>query len=57
MGKKKKKDVSKKLAPHAFSDECNCPLCIFTKSQAPGDAYDLENCPQWSSLKNKKDKK
>jgi len=26
--------------------DCNCPLCIFTKSQAPGQAYELADCPR-----------
>lgn len=30
--------------------DCNCPVCIFTQSQAPGQPYDLSKCPKYSSL-------
>ncbi len=28
-------------------DDCNCSTCVFTKSQAPGDPYDLDKCPKF----------
>ncbi len=38
--------------------EYNCPVCVFTKSQAPGNPYDLKDCPKYrsesSSIKNKR---
>lgn len=29
--------------------DCNCPVCIFTKSQAPGNPYDLKDCLKYNS--------
>ena len=26
--------------------DCNCPTCVFAKSQASGDPYDLKDCPK-----------
>ncbi|MCK5616454.1 hypothetical protein KAR91_82085 [Candidatus Pacearchaeota archaeon] len=50
---KKKKKKSKSVGP---KDDCNCPVCVFTKSQAPGNPYDLTSCPRWASGKKKKKK-
>ncbi len=29
--------------------DCDCPVCVFAKSQAPGDPYDLKDCPKCSA--------
>ena len=58
--KKKKKNKFESSGP---GDDCNCPVCIFSKSQAPGNPYDLKNCPKFKfdisagnkKIKNKKD--
>ena len=31
--------------------EYDCPVCVFTKSQAPGNPYDLRDCPKYNSRK------
>lgn len=49
---KKKKDKHKASRP---GKDCNCPVCVFSKSQAPGDSYDLKNCPKWNSKKSEGD--
>ncbi len=36
--------------------EYNCPVCVFTKSQAPGNPYDLKDCPKYKSEKTLKRK-
>ncbi|MCK5706459.1 MAG: hypothetical protein KAI43_02310 [Candidatus Aureabacteria bacterium] len=55
-----KKNKDNKHNPNAPGNDCKCPVCIFTKSQAPGNPYDLTNCPklkpQTSSKKNNKTK-
>jgi hypothetical protein len=57
MAKKKKNKKSKPQQPlHGPGDDCECPVCVFSKSQAPGDAYLLEKCPKWSSKKKSDDK-
>ncbi len=43
-----KKKKSNSVGP---GDACNCPVCIFAKSQAPGDPYDLKDCPKHNALK------
>lgn len=49
----KKKDKNKGFV--GPSDECNCPVCVFTKSQAPGNPYDVKDCPKYNaSNKNAK---
>jgi len=37
--------------------EHNCPVCVFTKSQAPGNPYDLKDCPKYNSGKAEETKK
>ncbi len=29
--------------------DCNCQICIFTKSQAPGNPYNIKDCPKYNS--------
>ncbi len=31
--------------------ECKCKVCIFSKSQAPGQPYDITQCPLWNKKK------
>ena len=31
--------------------EYNCSVCVFTKSQAPGNPYDLKDCPRYDPKK------
>lgn len=31
--------------------EYTCSVCVFTKSQAPGNPYDLKNCPKYNAIK------
>ncbi len=44
--KDESKDVKSKSTSAGPCEDCNCPTCIFAKSQAPGDPYDIENCPK-----------
>ncbi|MDD3374337.1 MAG: hypothetical protein PHY73_01265 [Candidatus Omnitrophica bacterium] len=37
------------------SDDCDCKICVFTKSHAPGDSYDVKKCPKYNIEKNKND--
>lgn len=36
--------------PSGPGPDCDCPVCVFSKSQAPGDPYDLKGCPKYQSL-------
>jgi ssDNA-binding Zn-finger/Zn-ribbon topoisomerase 1 len=48
--------ATNKLTTHTSNGpgvDCNCPVCIFAKSQAPGQAYDLTECPRCRSLLKK----
>ena len=36
--------------------ECKCQVCIFSKSQAPGQPYDITQCPLWKKEKMTKRK-
>lgn len=51
---------SKNIKTHLVGpgNDCNCPVCLFTKTQAPGNPYDLKYCPKCKSYDNikKKDK-
>lgn len=47
---KKKKTDQQHTPQHSVygpGDDCHCPVCVFSKSHAPGDAYDLEQCPKY----------
>jgi len=33
--------------------DCECPVCVFSKSQAPGDPYDLKDCPKCRPMKKR----
>ncbi|MDP8212483.1 MAG: hypothetical protein P9X22_04210 [Candidatus Zapsychrus exili] len=46
---KNKKKAS--FVPIGPCGEHNCPICIFTKSQAPGNPYDLKDCLKYNSRK------
>ena len=46
-----KKNKFKSIGP---GDDCNCPVCVFTKSQAPGNPYDLTDCPKYTPRKKLK---
>jgi hypothetical protein len=46
-----KMDHEHYVGPDEF---CNCPVCIFSKSQAPGNPYDLEQCPRYRASIRKK---
>ena len=50
--KEKNKKIESRLS--GPGDDCNCPVCIFTKSQAPGNPYDLKDCPRYNSSKSSK---
>ncbi|OGX08513.1 MAG: hypothetical protein A2Y03_01810 [Omnitrophica WOR_2 bacterium GWF2_38_59] len=56
-----KRNKKNKIKPIGPSDDCNCPVCVFTKSQAPGNPYDLKDCPKYNStnftIKNKEKKR
>lgn len=41
MPKKRKKPIN--VGPGA---DCYCAVCIFAKSHAPGEPYDLKKCPK-----------
>ncbi len=47
--KSKNKENSKKPMSVGPCGELNCPVCVFTKSQAPGNPYDLNDCPKYKS--------
>ncbi len=47
--KKKRKALS--VGP---SEDCNCAICVFTKSHAPGDSYDVKDCPKYNTKKPSK---
>jgi hypothetical protein len=51
---RQKNDKKKSVKPRGPGDDCTCPSCIFTKSHAPGDPYDLTKCPKYNSPKKKK---
>ena len=42
---------NKRLMDIGPCGEYNCPICIFTKSQAPGNPYDVSKCPKYNSGK------
>jgi len=53
--KKSKKNKKIEHFSNGPGVDCHCPVCIFTKSQAPGDSYDLNDCPKFrAENKNKK---
>ncbi len=49
-----KKNKKKKVESVRPDDSCNCPVCVFTKSQAPGDPYDLTKCPRCAPKERQK---
>lgn len=36
-----------------FDENCKCPVCLFTRSQAPGQPYDLKKCPKFNDSNKK----
>ena len=50
LNKKKNKIIG--VGP---SDDCTCAICVFTKSHAPGDSYDVEKCPKYNLKKSQND--
>ncbi len=36
--------------------DCECQVCVFSKSQAPGQPYDITKCPLWNKGQSKKPK-
>ena len=52
MSKTTKKSMNaKSVGP---CGEYNCPTCIFSKSHAPGDPYDISKCPKYNSAEKVK---
>ena len=49
------KDRIKRFLSIGPSSDCNCPVCIFTQSQAPGQPYDLSQCPKYNVITLEKD--
>jgi len=45
-----KDDQIKKIISRGPSADCDCAVCIFSKSQAPGNSYDLKDCPKCQEL-------
>ena len=53
---KSKKDIETYISSGPGKD-CKCQVCVFNKSQAPGQPYDITECPLWNKRKTGKLKK
>jgi len=42
----------KKIISTGLCGKFDCPVCIFTKSQAPGNPYNLNDCPKYTEENN-----